>query len=197
MLDSLKNTPLKYDKEFAKRENLCTCGNFGKAHLREIRIFEADVSTPCSAGFEEWLSEWGFASLTRRFYPKKETTILTKKQKWDEFKLWRSYKYFPLMLMFKIFYKIMDFFVRFLVGVNPDSNFKWLSKKKLFGMDIFTIYRNFAPIERRFAHELPKPYKVKMQFNQRNFIIGKMIEHPIGSFDATPCVKCGFNVSKH
>jgi len=182
MLRALEMTKFRYDKEYAKREGICTCSDFGKPMVREIKILEIDTPTPITKDFEVWLSEWGFTDLF--------------------FQARKKYRGFAKLIPFamKVFYKIINTFLQFLCAGSDMNKYRWITEKlKAFGCH-GTIYRLFSPMSRRFARELPPPYKARPHYNQRNFIIGKTIEYPVGSFELRgkkPCPKCGAFKSQH
>jgi len=183
MLDTLKHGFI-VDKEYCKREGICTCYERAYPTVREIRLFEFDMFTPATTDFELWLEEWGFDSfplgLNPRFiepHPDMEKSIKRPN--------------FIFRFLLKVFYKIMDtILIKILTGGKP---YRWLRNEFPHG----TIYRPFKPMFRRFARELPPKYKGIFKYNQRNIVIGKMIEYPVGTMSMEKCKKCGGAHSKH
>lgn len=188
MLHTLKQSAFRNDLNFCKKHDLCTCSPFSHANVREIKLMEIDVPTPATKDFETWLSEWGFSSVIRRLHPTVEGTILSEKDKKRKFLHHDQIKFSWLFrLLFKILYSLVS---KIMLRGLPN----YLKDLKNYSY----IYRPFSPMEKRFAGELPDKYKVKMQYNQRNIVFGKVIEHPVGSYTKIKCKKCGAgHVSRH
>lgn len=177
MLDTLKHG-FYNDPEYCRRFDLCTCQEKSYPCIRELRLFEIDVPTPACEHFEAWLEEWGFADLMER-------NLRRARQN----KLWL----FPLKLFWKLFYKILNFIVT--VGDPQLRKHQFLGNPK---GQWLALYRPFSSMLTKYALEHERKYEGQLKLNQRNFIIGKLIETPVGSYDRVRCDKCGAkHTSRH
>ena len=182
MLDDLQRLQkFKMDIGFCMDNDLCICEESAKANVREIRFFEIDVATPATDSFEKWLGREGFQDLALGSNSGISYKAYSKNIPFLKRILLRI-KRFILKILLKLFY------------LSADSIFGFTAApfKDFYG-NKGTKYLPFAPMSKRFKEELPTDYtkKYQSQFNQRNIVIGKMIEHPIGSFEERPCKRCG------
>lgn len=189
MLDTLK-VGFEWDKEYAKKEDLCTCRDLGFANFREFKFFEVDIPTPCTKDFQEWLADWGFEGLPTGLTPRQLEPHADKPAKpltWFEDVFW------------KFFFKMIDWLIFGMMWRYPTGRRKWFKDKfqkydKQMG---HTHYRKFDSIHKHYARELPKSYKGGSKYNQRNIVIGRSIEYPIGTFSHQRCKVCHGKHSRH
>ena len=193
MIDDLERVQtFPVDKQFCKDNKVCVCAGgdnpVAKANIREIKLLEIDVPTPAQKAFEKyWLSNW-FKGISPN------TMTLDEGNKFYTMPLRKRIFVKPF---YKLFYWFMDKFLRhffFARGLaetrkQKEKLCKLEHKQNPANKDLCdvetsgTIYKKFEPMS-NFG---------KCNFNQRNYIIGRMVEHPIGSWDysGTKCKTCG------
>lgn len=194
LIDELERYQFFYDKGYAKRFGLCTCPEFGYACIRKLDIWEIDIPTPCTPHFEWWLGDKGFI-------PIEKGNTFHKRKLFKKYPLFWKIRYILSYtinkIIFKFYFWFMDKFLKYQLAPLMKAS-KDLVKKKD-GHYTGTIYSDFMPMTKKFKpFEYTKPYEYSPKFNQRNLILGKVVEFPIGSYDKVPCKKCGANfTSQH
>lgn len=178
-MDELLRYKFLVNKQYCLEHDLCTCQDIAMANVRQFHFMEIDIPTFASDDFERWLAGWHFKDLNYNI-----ASASTKR--WS---LKRKIITFFISGFMRLFYRLIDFAMQQTVSYDGDLHRGKLGIRK--GREYYMRYSHFIPMSVRFKGELPKIYKSDLGYNARNFVIGKLIEYPIGSMDRLPCSKCG------